>query len=175
MARNKERVKAYNRAYSQKNREKLNAAARKRHAENPKVKEAKKEHDARYYAANKELVNAKSRNSRLNKYDEMFNWPSGTTKRIYLATTTCDLCGERFGDTQGLLRAVDHNHTTNKFRGIIHSKCNTGLGLLGDSEDRLLQAATYLVASVNKSDAVANVYKHRPSDIESFRKQLEAA
>jgi len=39
---------------------------------------------------------------------------------------------------------VDHCHTTNKIRGILCGKCNTGLGAFRDSEDALLNAIQYL-------------------------------
>lgn len=39
---------------------------------------------------------------------------------------------------------VDHNHITGEIRGLLCQRCNTGLGLLYDSEDILLKAITYL-------------------------------
>ena len=39
---------------------------------------------------------------------------------------------------------VDHNHTTGEVRGMLCHSCNTGLGLLGDSPDRMRVALTYL-------------------------------
>lgn len=40
--------------------------------------------------------------------------------------------------------AVDHCHTTEKLRGLLCSKCNTGLGLFSDSQATLAQAIAYL-------------------------------
>lgn len=39
---------------------------------------------------------------------------------------------------------MDHNHGTGAFRGFLCVACNTGLGLLGDSPERLRAAAAYL-------------------------------
>jgi hypothetical protein len=39
---------------------------------------------------------------------------------------------------------VDHCHETGKIRGLLCSKCNTGIGLLGDNLNSLLKAVHYL-------------------------------
>lgn len=53
----------------------------------------------------------------------------------------CAICGEVPGDTS---LAVDHDHETGKVRGLLCFKCNTALGMLGDSREMLLEAAAYL-------------------------------
>ena len=40
---------------------------------------------------------------------------------------------------------VDHDHLTDKIRGLLCSNCNTGLGLFKDSEVNLQNAIKYLV------------------------------
>ena len=40
--------------------------------------------------------------------------------------------------------AIDHNHTTGEFRGILCKTCNRALGLFRDNPDILRSAATYL-------------------------------
>jgi hypothetical protein len=40
--------------------------------------------------------------------------------------------------------AIDHNHETNEFRGILCLKCNTLLGMACDSTDVLYSAIDYL-------------------------------
>jgi hypothetical protein len=40
--------------------------------------------------------------------------------------------------------ALDHNHTTGEFRGLLCNKCNRALGMFLDSEVVLLRAAQYL-------------------------------
>lgn len=39
---------------------------------------------------------------------------------------------------------VDHNHTTNKIRGLLCSKCNIALGLFEDNITTLISAIKYL-------------------------------
>lgn len=39
---------------------------------------------------------------------------------------------------------IDHDHNTDKVRGLLCVECNTGLGKLGDSEIALLRALKYL-------------------------------
>ena len=51
----------------------------------------------------------------------------------------CEICGEE----QSL--AIDHDHTTKKFRGILCRNCNTGLGTFKDSTQLLQKAIKYLL------------------------------
>jgi hypothetical protein len=45
---------------------------------------------------------------------------------------------------------LDHDHTTNAFRGWLCSQCNLGLGLFGDSTVKLQNAIAYLQKFGNK-------------------------
>jgi hypothetical protein len=51
--------------------------------------------------------------------------------------------------------AVDHNHATGEIRGLLCANCNKGIGNLGDSPDRLLVAAGYLLQYTTTRDADA--------------------
>lgn len=54
-------------------------------------------------------------------------------------------CGKQMGmDVDDKLLCVDHEHDTGLIRGLICSKCNIGIGLLGDSLIGILKAAQYL-------------------------------
>ena len=53
----------------------------------------------------------------------------------------CELCGKP--EPRGVLH-LDHCHLSNKFRGWLCSKCNLGLGQLGDTAESLRAALAYL-------------------------------
>lgn len=40
---------------------------------------------------------------------------------------------------------VDHCHESGKIRGLLCNTCNAGIGLLGDTAEALMNAATYLI------------------------------
>ncbi len=54
----------------------------------------------------------------------------------------CAICGLK--DKTGRALAIDHDHKTNLVRGLLCGSCNRGLGLFGDSYERLLEATKYL-------------------------------
>jgi hypothetical protein len=55
----------------------------------------------------------------------------------------CAICGKHKDSfIYGL--AIDHDHTSNKFRALLCPKCNTGLGAFGDDTDLMKKAIEYL-------------------------------
>ena len=55
----------------------------------------------------------------------------------------CAICGQK-EPYNGYSLAVDHDHNTNKIRGLLCSNCNRGLGLFRDSTEILEKAIDYL-------------------------------
>jgi hypothetical protein len=56
----------------------------------------------------------------------------------------CKICGKYPNKTA---LAVDHCHETGKVRGLLCTKCNTGLGLFCDSPELLIKAFRYIMNS----------------------------
>lgn len=102
------------REYNRKNKEKINAKSRKYRAENPSVFRATRL-KTRYGLT-------------FEQYSEMYEAQSGM----------CALCGEKAAVD------VDHCHETMRVRGLLCRSCNVGLGLFGDSIERLVDAIAYL-------------------------------
>ncbi len=74
------------------------------------------------------------------QYDQMYAAQGGA----------CALCHNPQRGQKPL--CVDHHHGTGIVRGLLCSPCNTGIGMLGDSSERLNAASAY-VARFERSDA----------------------
>lgn len=48
--------------------------------------------------------------------------------------------------------ALDHDHSDDTFRGWLCTRCNTGLGKLGDDLSSIIKAVNYLIMSRNRKD-----------------------
>jgi Recombination endonuclease VII len=65
---------------------------------------------------------------------------------IIRAATHCDLCGGKFEGSghAPLAPNIDHDHATGKRRGVIHHRCNIGLGMFEDNLKMTEMAVAYL-------------------------------
>ena len=57
--------------------------------------------------------------------------------------------------------AIDHNHETGEFRGILCIKCNSLLGMASDRVDVLYAAAKYLSERGSYGSVVDNAFAAR--------------
>lgn len=91
-----------------------------------------------WYQRNKDKVKQKvsARRYRL-AYGVSLEFIESETKRV---GGRCEICSQ----TADL--HVDHDHSTGKYRGLLCSSCNKGIGMLRDDPDRLRSAAMYLEA-----------------------------
>lgn len=92
-------------------------------------------------AANPDRQRQMMRNWRLKLY--------GLTSDDYIAMYEqqdgrCKICGQSGEAFGGRRLHIDHDHDTGKVRGLLCGLCNTGIGHLGDSPERLRIAASYL-------------------------------
>jgi len=53
----------------------------------------------------------------------------------------CGLCG---GDPDRRGLVIDHDHETGAVRALLCNRCNSGIGMFGESEERLMLAIAYL-------------------------------
>jgi hypothetical protein len=58
---------------------------------------------------------------------------------------TCAICKQKCPTGQDL--AIDHNHKTNRFRGLLCTRCNQGIGHFLDNSELLVEASNYLRAN----------------------------
>jgi hypothetical protein len=74
----------------------------------------------------------------------LYNINQDAASDLYLRSMTfCDACKEPWDPLKKRL-AIDHDHDTGAIRGILCHGCNTSLGLLKESQDRLTKLSAYL-------------------------------
>jgi hypothetical protein len=56
----------------------------------------------------------------------------------------CAICKRRLDLAKPMVAQPDHNHKTDKLRGVLCRTCNAALGMFGDDPARLREAAGYL-------------------------------
>lgn len=109
-------------------REAMRRAAKGWKSRNPQKVAAEKR---AYNSKNREKVRAQQHNYR--------GMPIPTRQR----PAVCECCGKI--DPTGVV-CLDHDHVTNVFRGWLCKRCNTAIGLLGDTLYGVLCAVDYLVS-----------------------------
>ena len=113
-----------------------NAAKRAKYSKNP---EKHRVQQRAYVAKNKKAVATLNRAATLREYKM-------TAKQyavmLEMQKGLCKMCElPHFGDRPFV---VDHCHKTGKIRGLIHTRCNTGIGMLNDDPLMMLKAYFYL-------------------------------
>jgi len=94
-----------------------------------------------YYAAHRHKAASGERRRNYSLSEERFVHLMADQKGL------CKICQRPETVKKGAMVAtlsVDHDHATNKIRGLLCDRCNRGIGLFGDSRSRLLRAADYL-------------------------------
>ena len=125
---------------------------------NPEYAERQRKNRREWEARNgdriKELAELRRTDPTARERDKKTKW--GITLRKYgltedkyaeLCSKGCAICGA----TKHL--HIDHCHSTGKFRGILCSRCNNGLGFLDDCVEGLERALRYLKAAEHEGGA----------------------
>ena len=101
--------------------------------------DARRSWERDYYHANKDKKKEQAaRSARKRKYrlsDEQYR------QLLEDQEYKCALCGQPFMDDTP---HVDHCHVSEKVRGLLHGRCNRGLGHFGDTIEGLERAIAYL-------------------------------
>ena len=127
--------KVIQRRYYEQNREKAIANVQRWREANP---ERYKAYRRRYLAEHGEEKRRRDREGHLRrKY--------GVNQNMFEALVSaqlgnCVICGAN----EDLNLHIDHDHRTNKVRGLLCGKCNKAIGLLNDDPELLMAAKLYL-------------------------------
>ena len=74
--------------------------------------------------------------------------PEWFDEKLASQNGACAICRSETPSGQGAFH-VDHCHASNKVRGLLCTRCNTGLGMFRDDTDTLLAAVYYLEWSMS--------------------------
>jgi hypothetical protein len=149
---NKEHQKIYNKEYYKRNRDKI----RKYQKEHPPSPEQIKKRNDKYREYNKKYAKkyAEQNKNKILNYQMKYKYNITTEEYnnlLKLQNNVCAICGKpETATNKGKIKllSVDHNHKTNKARGLLCSDCNTGLGKFKDNSIILLNAIRYI--EINK-------------------------
>lgn len=128
---NKERIRAYDRAYRAGNR----ALSKAYRDEN---KEQINERKRACYEATRERVKSQRRMRAYGINDIRYN------EILARQNNCCAICNTHKSELKKDL-SVDHDHNTGKVRGLLCNNCNIGIGLLKDSSEVVHKAHLYLI------------------------------
>ena len=127
----KERIKIYKHDYFQRNKEQIYKRTLQKQKE-------QREQDYKLYGIDR--YNLRSRyNLSVDEYKEILSNQNNK----------CAICGCDISKKENRPH-IDHNHSTNKIRGILCGNCNMGIGLLKDDINVLRNAVKYLEGNDEK-------------------------
>lgn len=128
--------------YYEKSRNRYLASARKQwNSMDEQQRETDRERQRQRRVTDPERIRRYDRQKQLKKYGITL----GDFERLLAAQGgTCALCGGPPLGRFGMNYHVDHDHMTGVVRGLLCSRCNGGLGALGDTVESLQRAISYL-------------------------------
>ena len=116
-----------------------------------KLKKQKKKYNRKHKKERKDYLNKNKENFKLFKkqYDKSVKFKKyGIDEKQYIELYNkqegkCAICGTHQNELKSALH-IDHNHKTNKIRGLLCFKCNSLLGYANDNIIKLESAVNYL-------------------------------
>lgn len=142
--------RAYNAAYYTANREKILAANARRRSD----PETRARNLARQRERRRERIAAGTERRLPTERETERSWvrrlrllgltPADYTRMLAEQGGRCAICRTDRPWLRGGRWAVDHDHSTEQVRGLLCHRCNTALGLVGDSRDVLAAMIEYL-------------------------------
>ncbi len=98
------------------------------------------------------------------KYPELKNGIKDKAELCKKAQNKCEICAKQL-DNAGPESFIDHNHETNKVRGILCHSCNVAIGHLEDNPVRMAAAIRYVVEKdgVKDDDTSEELANHMAS------------
>ena len=125
-----------NRRWLEANREKRRETSRRWKKEHPEQRNAD---SRRWYSKHAEQARE---NARKSSYKIKYGITIETYERLLTEQGgVCAICG---GSPQDRRLSVDHDHATGLVRGLLCRKCNSAIGYMSDSLDKLQRATRYL-------------------------------
>ncbi|AXH66794.1 HNH endonuclease [Streptomyces phage StarPlatinum] len=81
---------------------------------------------------------------REHKMGNTYDFSRAERDKLIEGATNCAICDYEFSDATEM--RLDHCHSTDKIRGVLCNKCNTGIGMFRDDVNLLRKAIEYLSA-----------------------------
>jgi hypothetical protein len=82
-------------------------------------------------------------------------WSAEAYENAYIRQDgKCGICRTHLNSSRYTKLAADHCHKTKKIRGLLCTQCNTAIGLMKDSTERLLAAVEYLKRHTSDEEIV---------------------
>jgi len=127
-----------------------------RNKDKPEFKDKKRAADKRYAASAQTKPNWTERITRKRNADGARHYKMCPNEYARRKEANCDICGIHVPrGKQGGGMHIDHDHETGQIRGTLCRNCNTAIGVLGDSVERVEAAAAYLRHWKEKAQATA--------------------
>lgn len=122
-------------------------ATRERIKSDPLLLDKKRQYQRAYVTKYRDRINVQARNKARERSVEIRLLRKGLSidlvKHVESHSGKCDICG---GEPDGRWKtlAIDHNHETGAYRGMLCTNCNRGIGHFKENEETMRRAITYL-------------------------------